>query len=66
MDIVPSTATKIWTSDTTFYNYILIVDAYSNIPKLYGMDKIKTEEVMDKWICFNPYFGKLTNLDGGI
>ena len=43
MDIVPSTAPKILTSDTTFSNYILIVDAYSKIPKLYGMDKITTE-----------------------
>ena len=35
-------------SDTTFSNYLLIVDAYSKIPKLYGMEKITTEEVMDK------------------
>ena len=37
MDIIPSTAPKSLTSDTTFYNYILIVDAYSKIPKLCGM-----------------------------
>ena len=36
MYIVPSTATKSLTCDTTFSNYILIVDAYSKIPKLYG------------------------------
>ena len=34
MDIIPSTAPKSFTSDTTFSNYILIVDAYSKIPKL--------------------------------
>ena len=62
MDIVPSTASKIFTSDTTFSNYLLIVDAYSKIPKLYGMEKITTEEVMEKWICFNPDLGKYTNL----
>ena len=44
MDIIPSTAPKILTSDTTFSNYILIVDAYSNIPKIYGMEKITTED----------------------
>ena len=48
MDIIPSTAPKSFTSDTTFSNYFLIVDAYSKIPKLYGMEKITTEEVMDK------------------
>ena len=37
MDTVPSTAPKRLTSDTTFYNCILIVDAYSKIPKLYSM-----------------------------
>ena len=43
MDIVPSTAPKSLTSDTTFSKYLLIVDAYSKISKLYGMEKIKTE-----------------------
>ena len=31
MDIVPSTAPKSFTSDTTFSNYLLIVYAYSKI-----------------------------------
>ena len=66
MDIITSTAPKSLTSDTNFSKYILIVDAYSNIPKLYGMKKITTEEVMDNWICLNLDLGKLTNLDGGI
>ena len=43
MDIIPSTAPKSLTSDTTFSNYILIIDAYSKIPKLYGTEKITTE-----------------------
>ena len=59
MDIVPSTSPKSLTSDTTFYNYILIVDAYSNIPKKYGMEKIITEEVMDKLDMFQSRFGKI-------
>ena len=59
MDIVPSTAPKSLTSDTTFSNYLLIVDAYSKIPKLYGMEKIATEEVMDKLDIFQSRFGKI-------
>ena len=43
MDIIPSKAPKSLTSDTTFSDYILIIDAYSNIPKNYGMEKITTE-----------------------
>ena len=34
MYIIPSTAPQSLTSDTTFSNYLLIVDAYSRIPKL--------------------------------
>ena len=37
MDIITSTAPKSLTSDTTLSNYLLIFDAYSKIPKLYGM-----------------------------
>ena len=59
MDIVPSTAPEILTSDTTSSNYLLIVDAYSMIPKLYGMEKITTEEVMDKLDIFQFRFGKM-------
>ena len=39
MDIVTSTAPKSLTGDTIFSNYFLIVDAYSKISKLYGMEK---------------------------
>ena len=59
MDIVPSTALKSLTSGTTFPNYLLNVDEYSNIPKLYGMEKITTEEVMDKLDMFKSRFGKI-------
>ena len=59
MDIIPSTAPKSLTSDTTFLNYFLIVDAYSNIPKLYGMEKIITAEVMDNLDMFQSIFGKI-------
>ena len=38
MDIITSTAPKILTSDTTFSNYLLTIDPYSKIPKLYGLE----------------------------
>ena len=66
MDIIPSTAPKSLTNDTNFQNYLLIVDVYSKIPKLYGMENITTAEVMDKLDMFQSRFGKLTNLVGGI
>ena len=63
MDIIPSTSPKILRSDTTFSDHLLIVDAYSKIPKLYGMEKITTEEVMDKLDMFQPRFGKILSLE---
>ena len=59
MDIIPSTAPKSLTNDTTFSNHLLIVDAYSNIPKLYGMENITTAEVMEKLDTFQSRFGKI-------
>ena len=59
MCIIPSIAPKSLTSDTTFSNYLLIVDAYSKIPRIYGMEKITTEEVMDKLDMFQSRFGKI-------
>ena len=66
MDIIPSTAPKSLTNDTDFSNYLLIFDAYSKIPKLYGMENITTAEVMDKLDMFQSRFVKLTNLAVGI
>ena len=57
MDIIPSTAPKRLTSDTHFSHWILIVDAYSKIPKLYGMEKFFTEEVTDKMDMFQSKSG---------
>ena len=59
MDIITSTSPKRLTSDTTFSNYLLIVDAYFKIPKLYGMEKITTEEVVDNLDIFQSRFGKI-------
>ena len=51
--------TKSLTNDTNFKNYVLIVDAYSKIPKLYGMENITTAEVLDKLDMFQSRFGKI-------
>ena len=59
MDIIPSTAPKLLTSETTFSNYHLTVGAQSKDPKLYGMDRITTEEVMDKLDMFQYIFRKI-------
>ena len=37
MDTMPSTSPKSLTSDTTFSDYLLIVDDYYKFPKVYGM-----------------------------
>ena len=47
IDIIPETTPKHFTSETTFSNYLLIVDVYLNTPKIYGMDIINTKDVMD-------------------
>ena len=59
MDIIPSTAPFVLTSDTIFFNYLLILDAYSKTTKLYGMEKFSTEEVMDNLDMFQSIFGKI-------
>ena len=59
MDIILSTAPKHLTSETTFTNYLLIVDAYLKLPKLYGMGIINTEEVLDKLDMFQSRFGEI-------
>ena len=59
MDIIPATSLKSFTSETNFSNYLLIVDVYSKIPKLYGMVRIATEEVVYKLDMFQSKFGKI-------
>ena len=59
MDIILSISSKSLTKDTNFDHYLLIVDAYSKIPKLYAMENITTEEVMDKLDMFQAIFGKI-------
>ena len=57
--IILSTSPKPLTSENTFYKSILTVYAYSKTPKLYGMVKITTEEVMYDLDMFQSRFGKI-------
>ena len=59
MDTTTAASSKSLTNDTTFDNYLLIVDAYSNIPKLYGMENITTEKVMEYIYMFQARSGKV-------
>ena len=59
MDVIPATAPKSITQDTNFNNYLLIVDAFSKIPKIYGLENITTEEVLDKQDMFQARYGKI-------
>ena len=59
MDIIPAASSKSLTKYTTFYNYLLIINAYSKITKLYRMENIITEEVMDKLDTFQAILGKI-------
>ena len=59
MNIILYTAPKSLTNDTNFSNYLLIVDAYSKTPKIYGMENITTAEVMDKLDMLQSRFGEI-------
>ena len=37
---IPATSSNSLTSETTFSNYLLIVDVYSKVPELHGMETI--------------------------
>ena len=58
--------TKMFDKWNYFSNYVFIVDAYLKIPKLYGMERITTEELMDKLDIFEYRFGKYAKFSGGI
>ena len=59
IDIIPSISSKILTKDTTFSNYLLIVDYYSKLTKVYGMENTTTEEVINKLYIFQSIFRKV-------
>ena len=59
MGIIPVIAFKILKKYNNFDNYLLILDAYSRLPRPCGMESITAEEVMDKLNIFQSKFGKL-------
>ena len=59
IDTIPAKYYKSLTKENNLDNYLLIVDAYYNIPKIYAMENITTEEVMDKLDMFQEIFGKV-------
>ena len=44
----PSHIFQTLTKDTNFSKYLLIVDVYTKLPRIYRTQIITTEEVMDK------------------
>ena len=59
MDIISAISSRILTKDTTFPNYLLIMEAHPKIPKLYRMENIISDKVMDKLDMFQAIFVKL-------
>ena len=59
INIIPETEPKRLTNDTTFYNYILIVNTYSKISKLCGTERITIEEVMGELDMIQYRFRKI-------
>ena len=55
LDAIPDLSSKSFLKDAKFSNLLLILDAYSKLLRVYGMEKITTEEVMDKLDISNPY-----------
>ena len=41
-----------------FPNYLLIVDAFSKLPKIHGTENFNTKEVMDTLDMFQAWFVK--------
>ena len=59
LDIIPSPHSRNINKETSFANYLLIVDAYSRILHLYGLDDSTTEAVMDKLDEFQARYDKV-------
>ena len=59
MDIIPSPHSKSIDKEACFANYLLVVDAYSRVPRLFGLEEMTTEAVMDKLDEFQARFGRV-------
>ena len=59
MEIIPIKYYKRLTKETNVSHYLLFVDAYSKITKLYEVENITTEKFMEHIDIFQARFGKL-------
>ena len=59
MDIIPAPQKSSFDPDCDFSHYLLIVDTYSRMPRLYELNEINTEAVMDKIEEFVARYGEL-------
>ena len=66
MDIVPDISSKRLAQDTNFSNCLLIVDAYSKLPRLHGMWKLLLKESWTRYACSKIDLEKYMNLADGI
>ena len=66
MDIIPSTATKSLTNDTTFSNYLLIFMLILRSQNFMAWKILLLQNLWKNWICFSPDLRKSTNLADGI
>ena len=59
MDTILVISSKSLTKYTTIDNFLLLIDSYYKNQKLYGMDNITNEEVLDKLDMFQARFEKV-------
>ena len=59
MDTISAIPSKSLTKDSNFSNFLIIVDAYSKIPNLYGMGDITSKEFIEKLDMFQARFLKV-------
>ena len=59
MDITLAISFKSLTEDANFFNYLLIVYAYSKLPVIYGMENTTTDKVVEKIYMFQDIFEKV-------
>ena len=57
--IITATSPKTLTIETTLSNYLLIVDAYSKNPKLYGIKELILRKKWISLICVQARFEKV-------
>ena len=59
MDIIPAPHKSSFDPNCGFSNYLLIVDTYSRIPRMCGLNELHSEAVMDKIEEFVARYGEV-------